>query len=148
MIRVFKLSGWEKYSTPILSWQLTKLSYDDFPFSVIIKHNYMDFFPKEEIFETLRLTSGNVVAVGYKTKVKRPKSWNYTSRDSELETVPAIYFSKKSDIVMFKLAYSEIISEYNDGEEKPGISYINIDIEKLKELINSDEHSSKKRWKY
>ena len=146
MEKIFQLNGWGRYTTPILSWQLTKLSYNDFPYSVIFKRDYLEIFTKEDIFETLKLTSGNIVAVGY--KIKTASSYFHANHGLDLETVPAIYFSKKSDIVMFKLAYSEIISECIDGDEKPGLSTINIDIEQLKERINSDKHPSKNRWKY
>jgi hypothetical protein len=92
---------------------------------VVIREDYHKFVEKTEIFETLQTAIGNVIAVSYVIPVKHNMS--YQTKMS----VPAIYFSEKPDVVMFKLIYSEIISTLA-GDEQIGISAINIDMNKLK----------------
>jgi hypothetical protein len=133
-MKILKLSGWEVNPTPVITGQFYKLPNDNYPFLVVIKDIYHTFVEKTDIFETLHSATGNVIAVSYVVPitVKRPYAWRTTV------SVPAIYFSEKSDLIMFKLVYSEIISSLY-GDDEVGISTINIDIDELKARLAAKE---------
>ena len=128
-----KLSGFGKRSVPMFSYEFYSAEVTAGTTRIVLRKNFSEHVPASEIASwLLESCSGNVICCRY--EVAPEENSRSHTRYETTTTTAAIYFESIDDVLMFKMAFHEIIHDFVTKGTPPD-GTISIDLDKLKSKL-------------
>lgn len=115
-----KLSGFGKRNIPMFSYEFYKSAVPIGTTRVVLKESFYEIHPATDIASWLEESASSNVTCCRFVPSGRVEPNCYNGWSSEPKTTAAIYFDDINDVIMFKMAYHEIIEEHYTKTTLPG----------------------------